>query len=54
MCYEQAQEEQIQRIKFGERNKFYKAIRWHKFGGYNHIVKSAMVSNTWLTYAKNI
>jgi hypothetical protein len=53
MCYKQAQEEQIQWTKFGKRHKFYKAIKWHKFGGPNHIVKSAMLPNTWLTYTKN-
>jgi hypothetical protein len=53
MCYEQAQEEQIQRTKSGERHKFYKAIKWHKFGGHNHISKGAMFFNTWLTCTKN-
>jgi hypothetical protein len=30
-------------------HKFYKAIKWHKFSGRNHIAKSAMLPNTcWL------
>jgi hypothetical protein len=36
----------------GKGTQFYKAIKWHKFGGSNHTVKSAMLSNTWLTYTK--
>jgi hypothetical protein len=52
MCYKQAQEEQIQRTKSRERHKFYKAIKWHKFYGRNHIAKSAMFPNIWLTCHK--
>jgi hypothetical protein len=35
-------------------HKFYKAIKWHKFSGRNHIAKSAMLPNTWLTCTKTI
>jgi hypothetical protein len=37
----------------GEKHKFYKTIMWHKFGGRNHIAKSAIFPNTWLTCTKN-
>jgi hypothetical protein len=37
----------------GERHKFYKTIMWHKFGDHNHIAKSAIFLNTWLTFTKN-
>jgi hypothetical protein len=35
------------------KDKFYKAIKWQKFGGRNHIAKSAIFHNTWLTCIKN-
>jgi hypothetical protein len=35
-------------------HKFYKAIKWHKFSGGNHIAKSIMFHNTWLTCTKTV
>jgi hypothetical protein len=32
--------------------QFYKVIKWHKFGGPNHIAKRAMFPNTCLIYTK--
>jgi hypothetical protein len=37
----------------GKDTKFYKAIKRHKFSDPNHIAKSAIFPNTWLTCTKN-
>jgi hypothetical protein len=40
-------------LNLGGKHKFYKTIMWHKFGGRNHIAKSVIFPNTWLTCTKN-
>jgi hypothetical protein len=37
----------------GKVTKFYKVIKWHKFTGPNHLAKSVIFPNTWLTCTKN-